>query len=291
MSDMSDMSGKTVVITGGNSGIGKEAAVALASMGAHVVITARSAAKGEAALADVRSRAGSGSVELASLDLASFKSIHACAADLLSRLPRIDVLLDNAGIVSTRRQETQDGFELTFGVNHLGHFLLTTLLLDRIRESAPARIITVASGAHRSVRRGLDFDDLQSTRRYGAMNAYARSKLANILFSNELARRLAGTGVSSNALHPGFVASNFAREGDAGRLGEVATTLLRPFAITPEKGARTSVYLASSPEVEGVTGRYFFKCRPTRTTAAADDESAALRLWEESEKLVAGAGG
>ena len=288
---MSDMSDKTVVITGGNSGIGKEAAVTLASMGAHVVITARSAAKGDAALADVRSRARSGSVELASLDLASFKSIHACGADLLSRLPRIDVLLNNAGIVSTRRQETQDGFELTFGVNHLGHFLLTNLLLDRIRESAPARVITVASGAHRSVRRGLDFDDLQSTRRYGAMNAYARSKLANILFSNELARRLSGTGVSSNALHPGFVASNFAREGDAGRLGEITTTLLRPLAITPEKGARTSVYLASSPEVEGVTGRYFFKCCPTRTTAAADDESAALRLWEESEKLVAGAGG
>jgi len=287
-----DLLGKTIVVTGSNSGIGKATAITLASMGAHVVMTARNAAKGAAALAELRDRVAgtAGTAELVPLDLASFSSVRALADDLLARHPRIDVLVNNAGVVSSRRSETIEGFELTFGVNHLGHFLLTTLLLDRLRRSAPSRIITVASGAHRAARRGLDFDDLQSTHRYGAMRAYAASKLANIHFARELARRLDGTGVTSNALHPGFVSSNFAREGDAGRLGEIATSLLRPFAISPERGARTSVHLASSPDVEGVTGGYFYKGRPARTSKAAADDAAAARLWAASEELVSAAG-
>lgn len=287
-----DLSGKTIVVTGGNSGIGKEAAIALTAMGAHVVMTARNAEKGRAALDELRSRTrgSSGTAEVADLDLASFESVRAFGDGLLEQHPRIDVLLNNAGVVSTRRGETREGFELTFGVNHLGHFLLTTLLLDRLRHSAPARVITVASGAHRGARSGLDFDDLQLTRRYGAMRAYAASKLANIYFARELARRLDGTGVTSNALHPGFVASNFAREGDAGRLGEIATSLLRPFAISPARGALTSVHLASSPDVDGVTGEYFYKCKPSRISPAAADDSAAARLWTVSEELIAASG-
>ena len=287
-----DMHGKTIVVTGGNSGIGKETAIALAAMGAHVVMTARNVEKGRAALAELRTRATgtAGTAEVADLDLASFASIRTFADDLLQRHPRVDVLVNNAGVVSSRRAETREGFELTFGVNHLGHFLLTTLLLDRLRQSAPSRIVTVASGAHRSARGGLDFDDLQATRHYGVMRAYAASKLANIYFSRELARRLDGSGVTSNALHPGFVASNFAREGDAGRLGEIATSLLRPFAISPARGALTSVHLASSTEVEGVTGGYFYKCKPARISNAAADDSAAARLWTLSEELVSVAG-
>ena len=287
-----DLSGKTIVVTGGNSGIGKESAIALARMGAHVVMTARNAEKGRAALEELRTRTSgtTGTAEVADLDLGSFASVRSFADGLMQRHQRIDVLVNNAGVVSTRREETREGFELTFGVNHLGHFLLTTLLLDRLRASAPSRVVTVASGAHRGARSGLDFDDLQATRRYRAMRAYAASKLANIYFARELARRLGGTGVTSNSLHPGFVASNFARDGDAGRLGEIATSLLRPFAISPARGALTSVHLASSPDVDGVTGEYFYKCKPARISNAASDDSAAGRLWTVSEALVAGAG-
>jgi len=282
------MDNKTVVVTGGNSGIGLETAVELARAGARVVITARDPVRGDAAVADVRKRSGNDQVDLALFDLASFASIRTGAADLLDRCPRIDVLVNNAGLVLSRRQETEDGFEATFGVNHLGHFLLTGLLLDRIRASAPARIVNVASTAHRSARRGLNFDDLQSQRRYRGMQAYGASKLANILFTTELARRLAGTGVTVNAVHPGTVATGFARDGDAKGFLAFGIRLIAPFILTAEKGARTSVYLASSPDVADVTGGYFVRRRLRRPSKAARDPVAARRLWEVSETLIDG---
>ena len=282
------MSDRTVVITGGNAGIGKETAVALARDGMSVVITSRDRSRGSAAVEEIRARSGSDRVEVMELDLADFASIRRCADELLASRDRIDVLVNNAGLVQINRSETVEGFENTFGVNHLGHFLLTQLVLDRIRESAPARIVVVSSHAHKSARTGLDFDDLQSERSYSPFGVYGKTKLANIYFSRELARRLEGTGVTANALHPGFVASRFARDGDTGRLGDLAMVLGRPFAISPEKGARTSIYLASSPEVAGVTGGYFYKCKPSTPTSAALDGEAARRLWAVSEELVAG---
>jgi NAD(P)-dependent dehydrogenase (short-subunit alcohol dehydrogenase family) len=282
-----DLSGKRILITGGNSGIGKEAAVALCAMGAHVGITARNATKGEQARTEIVERAQRDDVEVVPLDLASLASVRACADDVRARWPRVDVLVNNAGGTLSKRSVTEDGFETTFGVNHLGHFLLTNLVLENIVASAPARVITVASGAHRGARSGLVFDDLQCERaHYRGFKQYCRSKLANILFSNELARRLAGTNVTSNAMHPGYVATNFAREGDTGMMGWLSHWFGRPFSISPAKGADTLVYLSSSPEVEGLTGHYFYKRRPITPTAAAMDEQAARRLWETSERLV-----
>ena len=281
-----DLNGRTIIVTGGNSGIGKEAAAELTAMGATVVVAARNRAKGEAAVAEIAQRAPHGTVELADLDLASAASIPAFADGFLATHDRLDVLLNNAGLTLRKRRETADGFEMTFGVNHLGHFLLTSLLRDRLVASAPARVITVASDAHRYARRGLDFDDLMATKRYRYFLQYARSKLANILFTRELARRLADTGVTANVLHPGFVASNFAREGDTGRLGNAAMVIGRPLAISAVEGAQTSLFLASSPTVEGVTGQYFVKSAFAKTSAAAADDDAAQRLWTVSEQLV-----
>jgi len=279
----------TVVITGGNAGIGKEAAVGLAQQGADVIITSRDAERGASAVADIRERVGGDNVDVMRLDLASFASIRSFASELLDRVERIDVLIDNAGGINGKRHETEDGFELTFGANHLGHFLLTNLLLDRLRASAPSRVVVVSSTVHKQVRKGLDFDDLQSERKYRAGDAYAKSKLANIYFTRELARRLDTTGVTANSLHPGFVASRFARDGDFGVLGNIAMPLLRPFAISQEAGARTSVYLASSPDVEGLTGHYFYKCAPVEPSKVAQDDDAAKRLWAVSEELTASA--
>lgn len=285
---MTEMAGKVVVITGGNTGIGKEAAVGLAGLGARVVVTSRNEERGRAARQEIAERSGNDSVELMSLDLASFSSIRSFAGDILDRSDHLDALVDNAGLILYRRAETQEGFEETFGVNHLGHFLLTDLLLERLRASAPSRVVVVSSHAHKGARRGLDFDDLESERKYKWMNAYNKSKLANIYFTRELARRLDGTGVTVNALHPGFVRSEFGRGGDLGGVyGWGIKYLASPFAISPEKGARTTIYLASSPEVEGVSGGYFYKCRPSTPSAVAQDDAAARRLWDASEKLVA----
>ena len=276
---MSDMSGKNVVITGGNTGIGKEAAVGLASLGARVVVTSRNEERGRSARKEIADRSGSDSVEVMSLDLASFSSIRSFAGD---------VLVNNAGLILHHRAETQEGFEETFGVNHLGHFLLTDLLLERLRASAPARVVVVSSTAHKSARQGLDFDDLQAENKYRWAQAYSKSKLANIYFARELSRRLDGSGVTVNALHPGFVRSEFGRGGDLGGIyGWGIKYLASPFAISPEKGARTTIYLASSPEVESVSGGYFYKCKPTAPSTVARDDDAASRLWDASEKLVA----
>jgi NAD(P)-dependent dehydrogenase (short-subunit alcohol dehydrogenase family) len=283
------LSGRHVVITGANTGIGKEAAIVLAGMGAHVIGTSRDEARGNAGLAEIRDRSGRDDVEMLPLDLASFASIRAFAGTLLDRPDNIDVLVNNAGGVLSDRRETAEGFEMTFGVNHLGHFLLTELLAERLRASAPSRVVVVTSQAHTSARDGLDFDDLQAERRYRPFLVYARSKLANILFTRELARRLDGSGVTANALHPGFVRSDFGLGGDMSGIMTAGFKLVaRPFAISPERGARTTVYLASSPEVAEVSGWYFSKSAPASTSKAAEDDDAARRLWDVSEQLVAG---
>jgi len=285
---MKEMDGKVIVITGGNTGIGKEAAVGLAGLGARVVITSRNEERGREAGQEIADRSENDSVEVMSLDLASFKSIRSFAADVLDRFDHVDVLVNNAGLILRRRAETQDGFEETFGVNHLGHFLLTDLLLERLRASAPARVVVVSSDAHKGARQGLDFDDLQAEHTYRWAKAYSKSKLANIYFARELSRRLDGSGVTVNALHPGFVRSEFGRGGDLGGIyGWGIKYIASPFAISPEKGALTSIYLASSPDVQGVSGGYFYKSKPSTPSAVAQDDEAAGRLWDASEKLVA----
>ena len=284
---MPDMQGKTVVVTGGNSGIGLETAEALAGMGARVIVTARNADKGRAAVAGIVQRLGGhAQLQLVVFDLADLTSVRRGAEEILEQAPRLDVLVNNAGIVLTERHETVDGFEATFGTNHLGPFLLTNLLLDRLRASAPSRIVNVASTAHNAARKGIPFDDLQSTRRYRGMRVYGESKLANILFTSELARRLAGSGVTANSLHPGTVRTGYGADGDAKGFLAFGLKISRPFFLSPAKGARTSVYLASSPAVEGVTGEYFDKCKQAKTRRWAQDAQAAQRLWQVSEELV-----
>jgi NAD(P)-dependent dehydrogenase (short-subunit alcohol dehydrogenase family) len=285
--DDGSLDGKLVLITGGNAGVGKETAVGLARAGAHVVFTSRDATRGADALADIRTRSGSDAVDVLPLDLANFASIRGFSEQFLTEYDRLDVLVNNAGLVQQYPGVTDDGFEMTFGVNHLGTFFLTSLLLDRLRASAPARIVVVSSHAHKHVGSGLDFDDLQSERSYKPFRVYGRTKLANIYFTRELARRLDPSAVTVNALHPGFVASRFGRDGDGGRLGELAMVIARPAAISPEKGARTSVWLSSTAEVEGSSGGYYYKCAPSTPTKLAQDDAIAARLWTVSEELVA----
>jgi NAD(P)-dependent dehydrogenase (short-subunit alcohol dehydrogenase family) len=280
---------KTVVITGGNSGIGRAAAVELARMGARVVITSRSSAKGAEALTDIRQRSGSDAVDVAALELGSFASIRSFASSFLAEHERLDVLVNNAGAILSQRQTTADGFEATFGVNHLGHFLLTELLLERLKDDAPSRIINVSSIAHRFAG-SFSFADPQfANRRYNGTAAYNQSKLANILFTHELARRLAGTGVTANCLHPGAVASGFGSADDTVGFERLAMTLAQPFLIGSARGARTIVYLVSSPHVAEVTGGYFVRRRRHTPSRAARDPRAARRLWELSEELIASA--
>jgi NAD(P)-dependent dehydrogenase (short-subunit alcohol dehydrogenase family) len=279
------MVGRTVLITGGNTGLGLESAVAMAGQGARVVFTSRDMQKGSAARTEIRERSGNDDVEVMPLDLANLASVREFASALAGTHDHLDVLDNNAGLMLTSRRETVDGYEMTFQVNHLAPFLLTNLLRDQLAAGDDARIVNVASAAHSSARKGLDFDDLQATR-YRSYQVYARSKLANILFTRELARRWDDTGITANAVHPGFVASDFGRDGDAGRLTGIVMPLLRPFALKPEQGARTQVYVASAPELAGVTGGYWAKSAPATPSAAAQDDAAAARLWEVSEALV-----
>ena len=284
---MPDMQGKTVVVTGGNSGIGFETAAALAGMGARVLVTARNADKGRAAVAAIGQRVdGAGQVQLVTFDLSDFSSVRRGADEILEQAPQLDVLVNNAGLVLTQRAETVQGLEATFATNHLGPFLLTSLLLDRIRASAPSRIVNVASTAHGSARKGIPFDDLQSEKRYRPMRVYGQSKLANMLFTLELARRLESAGVTANSLHPGTVRTGYGADGDARGLLALGIKVSSPFFLSPAKGALTSVYLSSSPEVAGVTGEYFVKCKPKRPKPWAQDPDAARRLWQVSEELV-----
>jgi NAD(P)-dependent dehydrogenase (short-subunit alcohol dehydrogenase family) len=276
------LAGKTCVVTGATSGIGEETALALARDGARVVIVARSPERGAKALERIRSETGNERVELVLADLASLAEIRRLAQELLSACPQIHVLVNNAGVVNLERRVTVDGFEETFAVNHLAYYALTNLLLDRLLASAPARIVNVASDAHKFG--PLDPDDLHSEKSYRAMRVYGRSKTANILFTVELARRLQDTGVTVNAVHPGPVASRLGKNN--GLLGRAVTSLLAPFFLSPERGARTSVHVATAPELADVSGRYFAKCREARTTAAARDPALARRLWDESARLT-----
>ena len=285
---MSDqMKGKTVIVTGGNNGIGLETAVGLSTLGAHVVITARNQAKGDAALADIKDRSGNDSVQLMLADFASLSSIRDFAADFKKNHDRLDVLVNNAGGLNTSRSETQDGFETTFGVNHLGYFLVTNLLLDMLKASTPARVVSVSSRAHVR-RKGMNFDDLNSEHGYSGMGVYGDSKLANVLFTYELARRLEGSSVTANCLHPGVVRSGFGQNnsGLISLLFKSAYTLMTPFTKSNAQGAATSIYLASSPEVEGVTGKYFADSKETESNPASHDKEAAKRLWEISEQMA-----
>ena len=287
-----DLRGKTVLVTGGNTGIGKATVVELVRRGADVHFTSRSAAKGEAALAEIQAAArgaAAGTVQVHPLDLASFRSIESFAGALLDQLPALHVVVHNAGLIQGERRETEDGFELTFGTNHLGTFRLNQLLLPRLLESAPARIVVVASNAHQRVKGGLDFDDLQSKQRYEAVEVYSASKLANILFTRQLAKRLEGSQVTANCLHPGVVASSFNSDGGTGGIWGLTFKFLRPLLLSTKKGARTSVHLCCEPGISAVNGAYFESCREATPTGAALDDAAALRLWEISEALCAGA--
>jgi NAD(P)-dependent dehydrogenase (short-subunit alcohol dehydrogenase family) len=276
--------GKTVLVTGATSGIGLEASVALARQGARVVMVGRNEAKTVAAVADVAARSGSKEVSHLLGDFSSQASIRVLADTVRSRVDRLDVLVNNAGGVNKARQVTVDGIEATFAVNHLGYFLLTNLLLDLVVKSAPARVVTVASVGHR--RGTLDFEDLGFERGgYSIMRAYGRSKLANILFAAELARRLAGSGVTSNSLHPGSVDTNI-WSGAPLWAKPLIQLVFRPFFISAEKGGERIVQLAASPELEGVTGKYFEDGRVVEPAPLARDESLAKRLWDVSARMV-----
>lgn len=276
------MENKVCLVTGATNGIGKVTALELARRGATVVLAGRSAAKTDAVVAEIKARSGNDHVEGLVADLSTQAGVRALADAFKARYNRLDVLVNNAGAIFNERRESADGIEMTFALNHLSYFLLTHLLLDVLKASAPARIVNVSSNAHMGS--GINFDDLEFKRGYMNFRAYAQSKLANILFTTELARRLQGTGVTANALHPGFVSSGFGR--NDGSLMNIGMMLMRPFQISPEKGAETTIYLATSPEVEGVTGGYFSKRKPARTSSAARDQAAAERLWAISEQMT-----
>ncbi|MBC7815101.1 MAG: SDR family oxidoreductase [Burkholderiales bacterium] len=278
------MRGKVVMVTGATRGIGEETAKSLAAMGATVVIVGRSAERGAATVSAIQSEVSGAKVEFLCADLSSQESIRQLADEFKQRYQRLDVLVNNAGGIFMKRTETVDGIEHTWALNHLSYFLLTSLLLDTLIASAPSRIINLSSDAH-TLSRGIHFDDPGFKRRYGGWRVYAQSKLANILFTRELAKRLQGTGVTANAVHPGFVATGFLRNN--GLLFGILMTLARPVARSVKKGAETIIYLASSPEAEGVTGKYVHDKQPTQTSGAAHDEDAGRRLWELSEKQVA----
>jgi NAD(P)-dependent dehydrogenase (short-subunit alcohol dehydrogenase family) len=279
---MASMKGKTVVITGANQGIGKATAVGLARLGARLVLICRNPDKARAAVADIKAEAGSSEVELLLADLSSQAEVRRVAGEVDQACSRIDVLINNAGVLVPTRLLTVDGIETTFATNHLGYFLLTELLLPKLRASAPARIINVASTAHQ--RASIDWDDIGHARSYRQFTAYGQSKLANILFTYELARRLEGSGVTVNCLHPGVVRTGFGHT--YGGLISLAVRIASPFFISADAGAETSIYLASSPEVVGVSGKYFVKRKQKRSNAASYDTAAAARLWTLSEELT-----
>lgn len=276
------MAGKTVLVTGGTGGIGRATAEGLARLGARVGIVGRDLPRARAVAADITAATGNPAVDAYAVDVSSQAEVRRLAGEVLRVYPRLDVLVNNVGGFWATRHETVDGLEHTFAVNHLAPFLLTALLLDRLKASAPARIVTVSSGAHEMGR--IDFDDLQAERSYSGAQAYNQSKLANVMFTYELARRLEGSGVTANVLHPGVVRTAFGAE-DPAQWHRVLP-LIRPFLKTPARGAATSIHLAASAEVDGVTGRYFANRKPARSNRISYDTAAAARLWRISEQLV-----
>ncbi len=295
------MTGKVVVVTGGNSGIGRETAVQLAQKGATVAITSRDEIKGKEAAADIEKRGNTGEVKVFSLDLGSFASVRACAGDILKAFDRLDVLVNNGGAMLSRPMLTAEGFEMTVGANHLGTFLLTSLLIDRIRAAGQGRVVTVGSVAHRGAA-DLVESDFRSTEGYRGMTAYSKSKLGNILFARELAKREkeAGSDVTSFAVHPGGVRSGFGRDGDANRLMEIGITIISatPLYISNAAGAGPSVYAASQAGLESQSGAYLQRTvagnwgpvKIVKPNAAGQDDAKAAALWALSEKLIASAG-
>ena len=272
------MRGKVCVVTGASGGIGRETARGVARQGATAVLVVRSRERGEAARGEILRTVPGAKVHLVLADLSRMAQVRRAAAEIGERFGRVDALVNNAATYTPKRTETEEGIESQLAVNHLAPFLLTRLLLERMRASAPARVVTMSSGAHHGGR--IRWDDLQARKGYGGLRRYSETKLMNLLFTAELARRTAGTGVSANAMHPGVVGTELLFGGFA------PLRLFRRFLRTPEQGAATAVWLASSPAVEGVTGRYFKDQAEAPTSAAARDEDAARRLWEESERLV-----
>lgn len=278
---MTIMEGRVCLVTGSTSGIGKEIAAGLAGMGATVVLAGRSREKCEAAVQEIAARGVPASqLSYFVADLSLQESVRQLAKEFIDNYDRLHVLVNNAGVFVQKRELTADGIERTFAVNHLAPFLLTNLLLDRLKAGAPSRIVTTSSIAHRGAK--MDFADLQMSKSYGSIRAYGQSKLANILFTRELARRLQGTGVTANCFHPGAVRTNLVRGSGYGLVWGAASV----FFTSPEKGADTAVYLASSGEVEGVSGEYFVKRKQARASDPAYDSDAAEMLWEASEKLT-----
>jgi NAD(P)-dependent dehydrogenase (short-subunit alcohol dehydrogenase family) len=277
------MAGNIVLVTGATGGIGKATAIRLATMGARAGITGRDLIRAEQAAADIRTASGNPAVDAFAADMSSHAEVRRLAGAVLDAYPRLDVLVNNVGGFWAHRHPTADGLEHTFALNHLAPFLLTNLLLDRLKASAPARVVTVSSGAQAAGR--IDFDDLQGARTYSGQRAYSQSKLANILFTNELARRLQSTGVTANSVHPGVVRTNFGSEDQAGFF-RIISPLVRPFLKTPTQGAWTPIYLASSPDVEGITGQFFANRKPKTANRAAGDVDVTARLWRVSTDLV-----
>ena len=276
------MAGRTVLVTGGTAGIGRATALGMAAMGAHIAITGRDRPRADGVAREIHA-VGGGNVDVFVADLSSRSEVRLLADEVLQRLSRIDVLVNNVGGHWNTRHVTADGLERTLALNHLAPFLLTDLLLDRLKQSAPARVVTVSSGAQAMGR--IDFDDLQGERSYSGARAYNQSKLANVLFTYELARRLQGTTVTANALHPGVVRTSFGAE-DPGGVQRLFTPFMRPFMKAPAQGAATSIHLASAPDLEQVTGRYFANSKPRRSSKRSYDEAAAARLWQVSADLV-----
>jgi retinol dehydrogenase-14 len=276
------MTGKTVLVTGATSGIGEATAKGLAGMGAHVLLVARDEGRGAAVRDDIARHGGNGGAEALLADLSSQRQIRRLAREVEERVERLDVLVNNAGGIFRERRLTDDGLEMTFALNHLGYFLLTELLLDKLVASAPARIVNVASAA--GLRAYIDFDDLMGERGYSSWRAYGQSKLANIMFTYELARRLEASGVTANCMHPGFVHTNFGNTGS--RVVRLGQNFVNPWRRSPEQGADTVIWLASSPDVEGVTGKYFANRREERTSSESYDEDKQRRLWAVSEELT-----
>src|ERR671921_935374 len=277
------MGEKICLITGATSGIGKATAMGLANMGARVVMVGRDRDRGEAALAEIKEKTTNPSVDLMLADLSSQEEIRRLAVEFNETHPRPDVLINDAGLFRSKRITTADGLETTFAVNHLAYFFLTNLLLDVLEASAPSRVVNVSSGDHSNGT--IDFDDLQAEKGYKGAKAYSQSKLANVLFTYELARRLEGTGVTANCLHPGAGVRTNLGSGVTGVFGFMVRAL-KPLMKSPEQGAETSIYLASSPEVEGLSGKYFVKKAEARSSDVSYDERIARRLWEVSAELT-----